>query len=325
MSPTKLAALELDLPAAEYHARPGLSASGMKDLAVSPLRYWFKHVNPNRPADEPTPEMQIGSALHCAVLEPDAFDERYACEVEAPEDCLVTIEDLRNWLRARNVTPKGTRKADVIAQVLGTDHTANILEVIEAEHTELHRGKLIFKRDDWVRIAGMTQALRDEPHVNRLLENGDREVSMFAEDPDTGVLLKARMDWVTVTETVDFKTFTQKRGKSIDKSVADAILYEQYYRQAVVYGIVRGWPQNWHGDFVMPFVESDPPHETRIRLLRPKTGGEVNLYWERARFEVRQLIRTYAECMAKFGANHPWRYAQEITPLADEEMPGMAF
>jgi hypothetical protein len=46
---------------------PGLSFSGMKDFAVSPLRYWYRNINPNRPPFEATPEMQLGSALHCAV------------------------------------------------------------------------------------------------------------------------------------------------------------------------------------------------------------------------------------------------------------------
>jgi hypothetical protein len=41
----------------------------MKDLAVSPLRYWHLNLNPNRPPRIETPEMQFGTALHCLVLE----------------------------------------------------------------------------------------------------------------------------------------------------------------------------------------------------------------------------------------------------------------
>lgn len=311
---------------AEYFSTPGLSHSGMRDLAVSPLRYWHLHVNPNRPTDEPTPEMEIGHALHCAILERSEFDKRYACEVVPPDLCLDTIEDMRGFLREIGVTPKGTRKAEMISQVQTVAPDAPILEVLRERHADQHAGKLIFKVEEWLRIAGAAQAMTEEPRVQAILDaEGQAEAQLFAKDPETGVPLKAKLDWLAPNLTLDLKTFSQKRGKSIDKSIADAIFYEQYYRQAFFYGLLRGWPQSWPGEFVMAFVESEPPHEVRIRALRPKTGGNVNLYWERARIEVRQLIRTYAECMDKFGVDRPWRYAQEITPLADEEMPGMVF
>ncbi len=309
----------------DYFAAPGLSNSGMSDLAVSPLRYWYKHINPERPADEPTPEMQVGSALHCAVLEPAEFDKRYACEVIPPDGCLVTIEDLRGFLRDKGHAPKGTRKAEVVAQVQACDPNAPILDVITQSHAEQHAGKVIFPVESWLCIGGAVSALRDEPRVNAILEaDGKAEYQIFTTDKDTGIPLKGKLDWFAPGLTLDLKTFQQKRGKSIDRSVADAILYEQYYRQAYFYGLLRGWPKEFSGEFVIAFVESTPPHEVRLRVLRPKTGGNANLYWERARVEVRHLIRAYAECMDHFG-DKPWRYAQEITALADEDMPGLAF
>jgi hypothetical protein len=308
----------------EYRQAPGLSNSAMKDLAVSPLRFWHRQINPNRPQDEPTPEMQLGTALHCAVLEPEEFDSRYACEVIPPENCLETIEDLRGFLRNRGVVPKGTRKAEIIEMVQSEAPDVPILDVLISQHARKNAGKLIFKLDDWMRIAGMAESLRSEPRVCELLSEGEAEVPMFATDPETGITLKARMDWVRNDCTVDLKTFTQKRGKSIDQSIADAIFYEAYYRQAFTYGLIRGWPATWSGEFVLVFVESEPPHEVRLRALRPKNYGEPNLYWERARVEVRGLIRTYDECMTQFGLS-PWRYAQDVTALADEEMPALAY
>jgi hypothetical protein len=153
---------------------------------------------------------------------------------------------------------------------------------------------------------------------------GHAEECLISADKDTNVALKCRADWVMLDAIWDFKTFTQKRGASIDKSVTDAIFYERYYRQAFVYSLIRGWP-NWQGDFIMAFVEAEPPHEVRIRALRPKMGGNVNLYWERARIEVRGLIVTYKECMDHFGPERPWRYAREIEALEDQEIPQLAY
>lgn len=313
------------LPFEEYSAHPGLSYSGMKDLAVSPLRYWHKWINPERQPEEPTPEMKLGTALHCAVLERNTFEDRYCSEVVVSDypECLITMDDMRSWMLDRGVTPKGKHKADLISQVQTIDPGMAIFDVIKQNHLAENDGKTILRRDDWERVTGMAKALLDEPRVQELLSSGDPEVSWFSIDQESGVHLKARMDWVATSHTADLKTFTQKRGKSIDKSVADAILYEGYNRQATFYSIVRGWPE-WTGDFVIPFVESEPPYEVRIRALRAKTAGQPNLYWNRALLEIREMIRLYAECWEHFGTR-PWRYAQEVNVLVDEELPGMAY
>jgi hypothetical protein len=323
----------------DYFSAPGLSNTGLKDLAVSPTRYWHKWLNPERPPDEPTPAMQFGSALHCAVLEPGEFDKRYACEVSAEDypGCLVSMDDLRGWLRDHGITPKGTRKDDAISQVQGVDHNVPILEVIERQHFAANQGKTILSRDDWARVHRAAESLRSEPRIQAILADGQAEVAMFATDPDTGVLLKAKMDWVTPKLTMDVKTFSQQRGKSIDKSVTDAIWYERYHWQAYLYSTIRTLqPGADRGDgpmarsravppFVLAFVESEEPHEVRIRELKPMTGGQINLFWERARIEVRGMIQVYAECMAHFGVEKPWRYAREIDPLEDEELPALAY
>jgi hypothetical protein len=140
------------------------------------------------------------------------------------------------------------------------------------------------------------------------------------------VLLKAKMDWVAPNLTVDFKTFTQMRGKSIDRAVADAIFYEGYYRQAWLYSQIRKLqanPPRPHA-FVIAFVESDPPHEVRIKKLMPTQDGAVSLYWERARIECREMIRRFADYHTRFG-DKPWREESAVEPLIDEDMPQLAY
>lgn len=308
----------------DYRALPGLSYSGLKDLAISPMRYWAKHVDPERVKPEPTPEMQFGSALHCAILEPSKFGDRYACELIPPDNCLDTMEELRTFLKNCGVTPKGTRKADVIAQVQAFAPEVAILDVIQKEHLAENVGKVIFKAEDWQRLKGAVNALGEEPHVNQILSEGQAEVALFSVDEETGVRLKGKVDWLTPKLNLDLKTFTQKRGRDIDRSITDAIFYEKYYMQAFFYALLRGWPKEFDGTTVIPFVESDAPNEVRIRRLQPKSAFQPNAYWTRALLEVRGLIRTYAECVAQFG-ERPWKYAQEISSLVDEEMPQLAY
>jgi len=60
------------------HKRPYLSTSALKAFAKSPNHY-IQYVNR---AFEPTPAMELGSAIHCRVLEPKEWDARY---IEAPK------------------------------------------------------------------------------------------------------------------------------------------------------------------------------------------------------------------------------------------------
>jgi PDDEXK-like domain of unknown function (DUF3799) len=309
---------------AEYSQTPGLSHSALEDLAVSPLRYWYKWINQERPADEPTPQMQFGSAVHCAVLEPAEFDKRYAAEVEVPEGCLDTVADLRSFLDRNGLKAKGNLKADIIAQVQAVSPEVPILAVLEAQHAIATAGKIVFKAADYKRVQRAAESLLNEPRIQEILEDGEPECWEHRTDPETGVGLRALLDWKHPKLTLDLKTFTQKREKSIDQTVVDAIWYEGYYRQAVFYGLVRGWPKEFNGEFVLAFVESEPPHETRIRSIRPKAAGQFSMLWERGRVEIQNAIRRYAELREHFG-ERPWRYAQDVSVLEDEEVKPLAF
>ena len=63
----------------EYHKGPGLSSSDLKLLARSPLHYKTAKAIPPKETDA----MRLGTAVHCAVLEPDRFEKEYAAAPEA--------------------------------------------------------------------------------------------------------------------------------------------------------------------------------------------------------------------------------------------------
>jgi hypothetical protein len=308
---------------AEYEAIPAVNYSLLKDLAVSPLRAWYKHVRPNREAEEPTPEMKLGTALHCAVLMPKEFDARYACELVPPHDALDTIEEIRAWIRSKGGTPKGTRKSEVIACACNTGANPVILETLQAKHAESNAGKYIVAVEDWCRLAGMAAALADEPAIRGLLSAGEPEKFLESVDQDTGLRLKGMLDW-DGPDIVDLKTFSVRKGKTVSVSVTQAVWYEKYYLQAIFYSKLKGWPE-WKGDYVLAFVESYQPHETRLRAIRPKTAGVANLLWEGGAREIRNLLRIYKDCMDHFGVDKPWRSACEVSPIDDMEIPGVVY
>lgn len=69
-----------DLSNEDYHSGPAISKSQLDDIAISPAVYqWKKHA----PIDEEkTQALDMGTALHCILLEPDEFEKRF---IVAPE------------------------------------------------------------------------------------------------------------------------------------------------------------------------------------------------------------------------------------------------
>jgi hypothetical protein len=62
----------------EYHKDiTKISKSGLDLIHKSPLHYWEKYLNPMH-IEKKTPALILGSAVHCAVLEPSEFGKRYA-------------------------------------------------------------------------------------------------------------------------------------------------------------------------------------------------------------------------------------------------------
>lgn len=66
-----------DIEIDTYHAGPGISNSGLGDIAQSPFHFWSRHLDPRRPPRPQTQPQEDGQVAHCAILEPDQFNERY--------------------------------------------------------------------------------------------------------------------------------------------------------------------------------------------------------------------------------------------------------
>ena len=56
-----------DISNSEYHSGEGLAASHFRELLRSPLHY-ITRVNTS---SKETPAMKLGTAVHCAILEPE--------------------------------------------------------------------------------------------------------------------------------------------------------------------------------------------------------------------------------------------------------------
>jgi hypothetical protein len=179
-------------------------------------------------------------------------------------------------------------------------------------------GKTILKAEESRLVQGAAKVLAADPYAKALLTGGMPEVSFFVRDPESGVMLKARMDYVTPLATVDVKTFSNSRGKSTDKAVFDAIYYEGYYFQCVVYNTIRELARQQYvsGEIGVHGAVGD-------EFLKAY-AGDTNVYWMDAEMKMAESIRFYNECREKF-EDRPWRESKPPHVLEDSDIPQLLF
>ncbi len=150
--------LYIDISNEDYHSGPGVSKSQLDDIAVSPAIYiWRK----NAPEDEEKKRaLDMGTALHCLLLEPEEFDKRF---IVAPE------------FNRRTNKGKGDEK-----------------EFLE-ECNKMGMTPMTFEQGRQLKL--MRESTLAHPAARWLLEaEGHYEASIYWDDEETGELCKIRPD-----------------------------------------------------------------------------------------------------------------------------------
>ena len=140
------------VPADDYHSLPGISISRLKTLAKSPLHYQYELKHPRQ-----TQPMTLGTAAHCAVLEPKLFDGRYTV-----------------WARMSDSGNQCPRR--------GQYWDAFLLENV---------GKIVLTVEEYELARAIGKAVRSDPTAMKYLETGEPEVTMQHGER------RGRADWLT--------------------------------------------------------------------------------------------------------------------------------
>lgn len=183
----------------DYHAdTSAISASGLKLFARSPAHYYAAYLDPNRIERSPTPAMRVGTATHCAILEPERFSAEY---IALPEGL-----DRR--------TKEGKQ---AYADLLST-------------------GAELLTSDDMSLVVNMACAFRDNATSRALFDRKHVvEQSIFAEV--NGVACKCRPDFMTADGlmVMDVKTTSDASPESFGKSAWSIGYHIQaaFYRRVI--------------------------------------------------------------------------------------------
>lgn len=238
-----------DMPNDSYHKSEGVSKSGLDLIDRSPAHYKYPK------SRKSTRNMEIGTAIHAAILEPVRFDKEY---------CIVDCD-------------KRTEKAYKAALAI-------------------HGSELTLTKPESVNVLGMRESVHGNHEAMQFLTlPGKAELSAFATDPETGITLRARFDWITndgvsvdVKKTQDLRKF--------GRSVSD---YRYHVQEAVyrhVYKLITGDDLQ---AFYFLAVEEESPHSNEMFLLDDEAR-------EIGEFYFRKNLIEYAECLnsGKWPHNH---------------------
>lgn len=226
---------------AEYHSAPGISKSKLDLIARSPAHYWAAYLDPDRATPEPTPALILGSAVHSAILEPDQFGSEYVCP---PEDA---------------------PKRPTAVQINAKKPSQETLEAIDfwRMFEATNEGKTLLTRDQYTTAIAMCNAVHRHPVASRLLTGGRAEQSVYAIDPETGALVKCRLDYFLdgAGMIVDLKTTEDASPSGFGRSAANFRYHVQTaWYQDVMRAAFGDAPPYW----VFVAVEKSPPYAVGV-------------------------------------------------------------
>lgn len=155
-----------DLDNDAYHAdRSAVSSTGLKHMLRSPAHY-KAYIDGQI---ETSAAKELGTAIHCAILEPEKFKERFV------------------------VAPRFDRR---------TNAGKAAAEAFEIENF----GKQVITKDESQLIQFIQHAVLSHKTARELLARGTAEKSVFWTDKRTGLMCKIRPDWLHPAAICDVKS-----------------------------------------------------------------------------------------------------------------------
>ncbi|MBK1735579.1 hypothetical protein CKO15_09840 [Halorhodospira abdelmalekii] len=270
------------MPNAVYHGAEGISSSQVRDLLRSPLHCWSRHLDPQRQETSPTPAMQLGTAVHSAVLEPGKWEQEYI------------------------VAPKVDRRTKAGKEAWATfQEEAGSRTVLTAEQC-----------DRALAIAG---AVRGHSAARKLLaEEGAAEISVFDFDRTHDLLLKVRPDWWSERALVDLKTTTDASPEGFRRK----ILALQYHVQAAFYiDLIEVATGDYHPWYWIA-VETEAPYAVAVYHADHALIDEGRKLYKQAlalyaECQTRDYWPGYSETVMRMALPDWWSRTQRAT---DEEI-----
>lgn len=267
----------VEIPQHEYLALDRASAHKLWAILDSPLHMRWQADHPKTPSNG----MQQGSVFHALMAEEPIVVQPASANRKSNEgrSNLVTwLECVTNHEAPRPPTELKSASAKLEHQILALEailQTSNIPVATQTQYETAQR---------------MRESLLSKNIVKVLFDTGRAEQSCLQVDPQTGLLLKARFDWLpdNYRVIVDWKTTRSTRDFATD-TVRFGYRASLLHLQAAFYSWIYELEFEEHPIFYFIVVENEPPHDSAIF-----EADESML--ENGRNLFRIALDRYAEC-----------------------------
>jgi exodeoxyribonuclease VIII len=256
-----------------YASIRGVNWSSLKYISVSPRMYRYRLANP-----EPRKKSYvIGGAIHCMVLEPETFADRYVVLDAA------TIRE--------HAPPRSSKEG----KALVAEHPEFATSAMTSEEYQAACVALAFPGREAISdkqydtCVAASSAVMEHRVARDLLRAGIAEESVTWTDPDTGLLCKGRLDYLRPDLIIDLKS-------SRDPSPA------KFERDTVNYGYAS--QVAFYHDGAMAAKRCTGASLPHIIAVRAKDDFDVACFrltreaYETGRAIYRSLLQRLAECTA---------------------------
>lgn len=170
---------------AAYHKSPEVSKSHLDEAHKSGRHYWARYLDPQRIAPKPTPAMELGSAFHAMVLEPDVYEKEFVVAPKIDKRTTAGKAEWKEW------------QANAKGKTLLTDETVDLLRL-------------------------MTESVMSHPAARAILHlDGVAEQTFTWKDATTEQECKCRPDWLVDGMIVDLKTTLDASPEGFAKSTSN--------------------------------------------------------------------------------------------------------
>lgn len=258
----------------EYHALTAFSNTDLKLVARSPAHYYAARLDPDREPEVVTPAKLAGRILHCAILEPEAFDSKFVTvPADAPKKPSITQRNAKN------------PSENTVRAILYWD-----------EFEEQYGDRQIITNEDWTKYQRIADSVRSHPELRGFMAGAQIEQTFIAHDEETGVLKRCRADVVNTIDSykvgIDFKSAEDARKGPFERACYNYGYFHQdaFYRDTI--------EQSGYGKldlFLFAVFEKEPPYAVKLYEATPEAVS-------RARGQYRASLRIAAECVA----NNQW-------------------
>lgn len=187
----------LDESNADYHACQAVSHSKLETFRRRPILYRKQYIDGT--LEKPTSAaFAMGSALHCAVLEPGEFSRRY---IQRPN------------------IDRRTKEGKAAYEAFVADN----------------EGKEVLDGDDFSTVLAMRRSIQLHASAQKLLQQGEAEVTWRVAHAGLPVPLQCRTDWVNPKGGYIADVKTVSSLGSDDMEFARTVAAFGYHRQAAFY------------------------------------------------------------------------------------------